>query len=214
MKINQKQLWFALIFVGLGLLSLQVPLLRLAGSKAQFTLFDAFAPIASGFLGSVLGIAAVGIMELSNFFLYGAKVLDLGTVTRFLPPLFAAMYFGRKTHLNWIIPTLAIMVFNLNPVGRSVWFYSLFWLIPIICYFWQDRFLLARSLGSTFTAHAVGGAIWIWAFHLPKAVWISLIPVVIEERLVFAAGIALSFIIVKRIARAINPMLSSYQIQE
>ena len=54
-----------------------------------------------------------------------------------------------------------------------------------------------RGLGATFTAHAVGGAAWIWAFNLKAAVWQGLIPVVISERLLFATGIAVSFVVVK-----------------
>jgi hypothetical protein len=43
----------------------------------------------------------------------------------------------------------------------------------------------------------VGGLMWIWAFNLPAAVWQGLIPVVISERLLFAAGISVSFIVMK-----------------
>jgi len=56
-----------------------------------------------------------------------------------------------------------------------------------------------RSLGATFTAHAVGGAIWIWVFNLPAAVWISLIPVVIMERGIFALGISASYILMNNV---------------
>lgn len=56
-----------------------------------------------------------------------------------------------------------------------------------------------KSLGATFTAHGVGGAAWIWAFNLPATVWQGLIPVVISERLLFAAGIAATFVLTKKI---------------
>ena len=105
------------------------------------------------------------------------------------------MYFSKRTKLNYIIPILAIISFNLNPVGRSAWLYSMYWLIPIVCYFFQERFLFAKALGSTFTAHAVGGAIWIWVFHLPQAVWLALIPVVAMERLTFAVGITVTYLV-------------------
>ena len=54
-----------------------------------------------------------------------------------------------------------------------------------------------KALGATFTAHAVGGAAWIWAFNLPAGIWQGLIPVVITERLVFAAGIATAYLVMK-----------------
>lgn len=187
MKFNPNQkLLFFILFVGLGLAALQVPLVHLAGSKAQFTLFDSFGPIAAGFIGTMPGMFAVFLMQFINFLIHGSQVVDIGTIIRFIPMLFATMYFGKRTKLNLIIPVLAIIAFNLNPIGRTVWFYSLFWLIPIVCYFWQEKFLLARALGATFTAHAVGGAIWIWSFHLQASIWVSLIPIVIVERLVFA----------------------------
>jgi len=58
---------------------------------------------------------------------------------------------------------------------------------------------LARALGATFTAHAVGGALWIWVFALPAPVWISLIPIVALERSLFALGICVSFVLVNNL---------------
>jgi len=198
-NITKKQILFSIIFIILGLATLQIPLTHLAGTKATFTVFDSFAPISGGFLGGFLGVLTVLIMELVNFFLKAGHTFDLGSVLRFFSILFAAFYFARPRKLNWIIPILAMMVFIINPVGRQVWYFSLYWLIPIICYFFQERFLLARSLGATFTAHAVGGALWITFLHIPQAVWIGLIPVVAIERLLFALGMALSYVLVNNL---------------
>ena len=71
-----------------------------------------------------------------------------------------------------------------------------------------------RSLGATFTAHSVGGAAWIWAFNLPATVWQGLIPIVIQERLLFALGIAASYLVMKYvlsflIAKKLLPSLDS-----
>ena len=101
--------------------------------------------------------------------------------------------------LVFITPIVSIIAFNLHPIGRSVWYYSLFWLIPIVMWRFRERFLLARSLGATFSAHAVGGAVWIWAFNLPASVWTSLIPVVILERSIFALGISASYILMNNV---------------
>ena len=197
--LNKKQWLFVGLFSLLGLLALQVPLTHLSGSKATFTLFDAFGPIATGFIGTLPGLLAVLLMQLANFVLHGAKVLDAGTIIRFFPMLFAALYFGRNSKLNFIIPALAIVAFNLNPIGRSAWVYSMYWLIPIACYFLYQNSLLARSLGATFTAHAVGGAMWVWAFNLPKTAWLALIPVTAIERGVFALGIAATYVVMNNI---------------
>lgn len=191
--MHKKTLLALAVFAALGFLALQVPLFHLVGSKARFTLYDLVGPMAGGFLGTWLGVLAVFVMQAANFLVHGAKVLDAGTVIRFLPMLFGAAYFARKSRWILVVPVLAIASFVINPVGRTAWVYSMFWLIPIMCHFFRDKSLLARSLGATYTAHAVGGALWVWAFHLPRAVWIGLIPITIMERLIMTAGIALSF---------------------
>ncbi len=193
---TKQNLWFIAIFTVLGFLALQVPVTQLVGSKAKFTLFDAFGPIAGSFIGTVPGVVAVFLMQLFNFLVHGANVLDVGTIIRFFPSLFAVAYFSRKSKLGVIVPLLAIVAFIANPIGRSVWYFSLFWLIPIVCHFFRDRFIVARALGATFTAHAVGGSLWIWAFALPKAVWVSLIPIVAMERALFTVGIMVAYVVV------------------
>ena len=201
---NKKKVIFTLAFGALALIALQVPLSQLVGSKAKFTLFDSFGPIASGFLGTIPGIIAVFLAQLANFFIHGAKVLDAGTIIRFFPMLFAAWYFAKARRINILIPILAIIAFNLHPIGRSAWYYSMYWLIPIACEFLRERFLLARALGATFTAHAVGGALWVWTFGLSKAVWTGLIPVVAMERGMFAVGICITYLAMNNILAVLD----------
>jgi hypothetical protein len=201
---NKKSFLFLALFTILGFLALQIPASTLAGSGAKFTLFDAFAPIAGGFLGSIPGAISVLVMQLLNLAWHGFHITDAGTIIRLFPIVFAAIYFGRKTPVNVIIPLLAMAVFIANPVGRSVWYFSLFWLIPVAAYFYQEKSLIVRALGATFAAHAVGGAIWIWVFHLPKAVWVGLIPIVAMERLMFAAGIIISYLVVNNVLNWMN----------
>jgi hypothetical protein len=197
--LTKRNLLFIAIFGIVGFIALQIPVAQLEGSKVKFTIYDAFAPLAGAFIGSIPGVAAVLLMQLVNFLVHGAHVQDIGTIIRFFPMLFAVLYFARKSRLNLIVPMLAIAAFVAHPIGREVWYFSLFWTIPLIAYFFRDRFLMARALGATFSAHAVGGAAWIWAFSLPAAVWDSLIPVVAAERFLFAIGIALSYIAVTNV---------------
>lgn len=197
--ITKKKLLFIAIFAFVGFVALQVPVAQLAGSKAKFTVYDAFAPVAGSFIGSTLGIIAVFLMQFFNFLIHGAHIEDVGTIIRFFPTLFAVLYFAKKGKFNVIIPIIAIAAFIAHPIGREVWYFTLFWTIPIVAYFLRDRFLLARALGSTFTAHAVGGALWIWTFALPASVWNNLIPVVAAERLLFALGICGSFVAVNNL---------------
>lgn len=198
---------FILLFTALGLLALQVPFTQLAGSRVKFTLFDFFGPVATSFIGTIPGIVAVFLMQFVNFVVHGAKVVDAGTVIRFFPMLFAAWYFGRKNKPVLVVPLLAVIAWGLHPIGRSVWYYSLFWLIPLFVYRFYN-FLPARALGATFTAHAVGGALWIYAFNLPAAVWISLIPVVAMERLLFALGISATYLVFKKLLYLLGKKIS------
>lgn len=204
----KSKLIFAFLFVVLGFIALQIPINTLAGSRVKFTLFDLFAPISGAFLGSAFGIGAVALMQLINLITHGfggvdnSSALKLTATLRFLPMIFAVWYFslGRKSNILMLLaPALSMILFNLHPIGRQVWFYSLFWLIPFLVWPFRERFLIARSLGATMTAHSVGGAMWIWAFNLPVAVWIGLIPVVILERSIFALGISASYILMNNV---------------
>ena len=195
----KKNMLFITIFVILGFIALQIPVAQLAGSKVKFTIYDALAPVAGSFIGSIPGVIAVFFVQFFNFLVRGAQIKDAGTIIRFFPMLFAVLYFARKGKINLIVPLLAIAAFIAHPIGRTVWYFSLFWLIPIAAHFFRDQLLLARALGATFTAHAVGGALWIWVFALPAPAWNSLIPIVIAERLLFTLGICGSFILVNNL---------------
>ena len=206
MTNTQKKLFFLALFSIIGFVALQIPFNKIMGSNVSFTLFDFFAPIAGGFLGPVFGIASVFAVEVINLFIKHTPITT-GSIIRLFPTLFAVLYFALASKKNsstslttkWflMVPVLCILAFIAHPIGRQVPYYALmFWLIPVIAYFKRDN-LFIKSLGATFTAHAVGGAAWIWAFNLPAVVWKGLIPVVIAERLLFATGIAASYIVLK-----------------
>lgn len=202
------------VFVVLGFLALQVPINNLAGSGAKFTLFDLFAPTAGAFLGSWFGIIAVFLMGVFNLLFHGLSGVDRGGIIRLFPILFGVWFFAlhsrsgqahsplgqaRLNKMMLIVPILSIISFNVNEVGRSVWYYSLFWTIPLFVYPAVKKSLVARALASTFVAHSVGGAIWIWAFNLPASVWQGLVPVTALERSIMALGIAASYVLMNNV---------------
>lgn len=200
--MKKNQITFIAIFTLLGLAALQIPFTRLLGSTVKFTVFDFLAPTAGAFLGTAPGIISVLFMQLINLFIHGTKSLDVSTIIRLFPTLFAVFYFSKKRSVNLIIPLVAIIGFNLNPIGASAWQYSLFWFIPIIAHFFRKN-LFIKSLGATFTAHAVGGALWVWTFGLNREMWLSLIPQVIIERTLMAAGIAGFYILATHTIRSL-----------
>ncbi len=192
-KDIKRKLLFIVIFIFLGIIFSQIFISPIVGAKDQaFTPFEFLGPASGMFLGSIPGALSVFFVRLFNLILSGQS-LDFLSFMRLFPMALAAVYFGltksKKMHcLILLIPLLAIMLFLMHPEGQKAWIYSLYWLIPIFCYFKKDKLIL-NSLGSTFTAHAMGSIIFLYAFNLPSQVWLGLIPIVFIERLSFALGI-------------------------
>jgi len=188
-----KKLLFLTLFVLTGFGLMQIPFSQIIGSSLKFSLFDFYGPIAGGFVGSIWGLIVVGIMQLINWAWHGFA-LDASTLIRLLPMLFAVLYFAKKSKWTLIVPIICMLAFWLHPEGRGAWYYALYWLIPVVAYFFYNKSLIARALGTTFTAHAVGSTLFLYVLSLKSAVWISLIPVVWKERGLMAIGITLTFI--------------------
>ena len=249
--ITTKGILFLLMFSALVFAGDKINFSKLVGTQSQFfTLFQFFGPVAGAFLGPIVGVLSVLIAEVASKAINHAT-WDVVTLLRLTPMLFAAWYFGtRKDKLSLYIPIAAMILFIAHPVGRQVWYFSLFWTIPIILKYAPEAYanytvpgiisimglimfasnplyrtiwmtigfvailglsfiykdVASKSLGATFTAHAVGGAIWNYFVPMTPAAWIALIPVVVFERLVFASGITLSYI-------AFNTLLSKLDVK-
>ncbi|MBU0592034.1 hypothetical protein KKD40_07460, partial [Candidatus Micrarchaeota archaeon] len=130
------------------------------------------------------------------------KELTILNFVRLFPMVLAAIYFGSKKREIAYIPLICMLLFWMHPNGAASWYYALYWLIPLAATFYKQN-LFVRSLGTTFTAHAIGSTAFLYAFNLPAEVWIALIPVVAMERLAFASGITISYY-------AINSVLSAF----
>lgn len=193
-KLSWQKFIFIAAFVVLGIILMQIPFTPLVGAKANFTFFDFYGPIISGFLGSIPGMLTVLAMQIINWAWHGFQT-NAATIIRFFPMLFAVLYFSKKQKWTLAIPVVAMITFWAHPEGRQAWYFPVYWLIPIVAYFWHDKFVLARALGTTFAAHSVGGALWIWTFNTKAAVWLGVIfPVVWKERGLMAIGITLSYL--------------------
>ncbi|MBS3125839.1 hypothetical protein J4453_00160, partial [Candidatus Woesearchaeota archaeon] len=133
--MTKKGFVFLILFSALAFAGQRINFSALVGTDNQFfTLFQFFGPIAGSFLGPVVGVAAVLIAELANFFTVGSEWTALNLV-RLLPMLFAAYYFGvnkDRMKVSIVVPLAAIALFVLHPIGRQAWFFSLYWTIPII----------------------------------------------------------------------------------
>lgn len=193
-KITLKQIIFLILFIAVGFGLMQIPFTKIIGSSLKFSLFDFYGPIAASFVGSIWGLVVVGIMQIANWAWHGFS-LDTSVIIRLFPVLFSVLYFARKSKWNLVVPAVCMLAFWANPEGRLAWAYPLYWLIPIVAYFFQEKSIIMRALGTTFTAHAVGGVLWIWFIGMKAEVWMGLIPVVWKERGLMAIGITLTYII-------------------
>jgi len=193
--LSPKQIFFILAFSLLVLIGSQLNFSPVLGADNQFfTMFQFFGPAAGAFLGPIVGAASVLLAELINF-VFAGKALTLINLVRLAPMLLAAAYFGSKKDRRLVaaVPLIAMAAFWLHPVGQQAWFYALYWLIPMLAALKPN--LVSRSLGATFTAHAVGSVAFLYAVPTTPALWIGLIPIVAFERGLFSLGIAFSYVV-------------------
>ncbi len=191
------------VFVALSLVAYRVNFSSVLGTNNQaFTLFQFFAPIGGGLFNPFFGAFSALLAQGLNFAVFGGST-DLFSLLRFLPPVFAAAYFGSRSKWNVAVPLACMALFWMHPVGAQAPFYALFWLIPVAAKFAGDNLLL-RSLGTTFTAHAVGSVAFLYTIPSTPLLWIGLIPVVMQERLVFTLGIAASYVVMSTLLDALS----------
>jgi hypothetical protein len=193
-KITRRDLAFLLIFGVAALIAARINFSQVLGAENQtFTLFQFFGPVAASFIGPVLGLGAILASEIANIILLG-KSFTLFEIARLFPMLFAAYYFAKgKNPLGIALPLVCMALFIMHPVGGQAWYYSLYWLIPVAAAFFPQKLFL-RSLGATFTAHAVGTTVFLYTLPSTPAFWVALIPIVAFERLMFASGISISYV--------------------
>lgn len=200
---SKKRIIFLAVFALMIFIGSRINFSAVVGADSQFfTLFQFFGPIAGGFLGPIFGAVAVLVSQAADFFIAG-KAFTLINILRLTPMLFAAYYFGsKKKSLNILVPLAMMAAFIAHPVGRQVWFYALFWTVPIIVKVLPEKYsgnVLLKSFGATFTAHSIGTVAWIWAIPMAAEQWITLIPVTAFERTLFALGIAGSYFIMNTV---------------
>lgn len=188
---------FLVIFILLSFGAFQIPVSRIVGSGQDFTLFEFIAPIGGMFLGPLFGALSAFVVRGINVFISG-QAWDFLTIMRFLPMILAAVYFGLKSKKLAIVFPVCMILFLIHPIGRQAWLYPMLWIIPLMATFGKKRLIL-NSLGATFTAHAVGSTIFLYAFGLTPQVWLGLIPIVLIERGVFAIGIWSSYLVVNTV---------------
>jgi hypothetical protein len=184
------------------------------GTSMKFSLSVFFGPTLANIFGVAYGTSTIILTHIlgliAGFFWPGAKYIykikALKDYFTFLPIIFAGIYFSRifkRDKRLIVIPLICILLFILNPIGRTVWFYSAFWLIPILISLFKEkldkilRFPLFKiygySLGTAFVDHAIGSVVFLYLLKIPANFWVEAIPMTIVERLMIAAGIELFY---------------------
>jgi len=177
------------------------------GTKMKFSLSVFFGPTLAKIFGIGYGTATIILTHIIGLLTGVYKIKATKDFFVFLPIIFAGFYFsktfkGEKKLI--IIPLICIFLFILNPIGRTVWFYSGFWLIPILIPLFKDKLdkilrfpvfrIFGYSLGAAFIDHAIGSITYLYLLKIPSQFWIAAIPMTILERMMIAAGIELCYL--------------------
>ena len=161
-----------------------IPFTKIYGSWiSYFSWSSIVAPVASYHFG-ILSVFSIifckSLLSPQRFLLFFAL--------KRLPLIVSSWAFSSK---NWItslfVPAVCMLLFMVHPVGGQAFYYSFYWLIPMILYFVPTS-IASRSLSSTFIAHAIGSVVWLYFKGLGVEVWQLLMPIVIVERLLMATG--------------------------
>jgi hypothetical protein len=116
-------------------------------------------------------------------------------------PLFLATIVLQRRHVSTSVglPLLAMILFCLHPVGSQAFYYSWYWFIPMIIYWFVQDSLYSRALSASFVAHAIGSVIWLYTGTISAQTWTALIPLVAVERLLIAGGMICSVYVFRSI---------------
>ncbi len=190
----------------------KIKLQPIFGTPSRFSLLAMFAPIVPYFTGISWGFIAIFGARILQFIIGISTVKDLFSYLIFMPVFFGGIYFARlfkKEKGLVLIPIISIILFNLHPIGRVVWYYSMFWLIPIAITLlqpWIRKLTRLRdlptiyiyALASTFIDHAVGSVMFLYYLNIPAIYWNMAIPYVPFERAIYAIGITIFYCFVKK----------------
>jgi hypothetical protein len=226
-KILILKTFFAILFASLFIVLTKVKITPIIGTESKFSASVMFGPVISKFIGigfgsgSIIGAHIFGII----FGIY--KIKSLLSFFTFAPIIFAGIYFAKifKSEKKIILfPLISIIAFILHPIGREVWFYSLFWLIPITISF-GERIIsnyvknnliktYIYSLGTAFVDHSIGSILFLYFLNIPKEAWITAIPLTMIERLIIAAGITFSYFSILAAIKVLKEISAAIGISE
>ena len=185
----------------------QIKFAPILGTKMSFSLSVFFGPTLAKIFGINYGTGIIILTHLIGLLFGIYKVQAIKDFFTFFPIIFAGIYFAKifKGEKKLIfIPLLCIFLFILHPIGKIVWFYSLFWVLPILIAVFKEKLdrilkfpvfkIYGYSLGTAFVDHSVGCVIYLYLLNIPAHFWIEAIPHTILERLLIAGGVSVFYL--------------------
>lgn len=147
--------------------------------------FFTLATVTKPLIAALAGLPTLLLYSILHYITHAPYPLALSgrTLAFYVPGIFAGLYW-RNNHwlIRYAVSLCCIIAFLLHPQGNGAAPYCLFWIIPILAAQATQHNSLLLALGSSFTAHAVGSVIWIYATGMSSAQWLALIPLVLVER--------------------------------
>lgn len=171
-----------------------------------FSASNAVLPLAGAF-GGIAGCGLVFVVrQLIHLFFF--KTVSLSFLAFCIPGFCASLYWATNHYaIRLLLPIACMGLFVAHPVGAQACVYALYWLIPVMLYVLPQRSLFLQALGSTFIAHAVGSVIWLYTVPMTVTMWITLMPMVLCERLMFALAMVVAHRIFTMIFGMIDQMM-------
>ncbi len=216
-KLRIPKIMFSVLFAALFIVLTKTKMFPILGTEFNFSFGVMFGPALGGLLGVNLGIATILLSQAIGTAIGLYTIKDTLSLLVFFPILLGSVYFARsfKGDRRMIaIPAACMVLFLLHPIGRQVWFYSLFWIIPMAVIRFKERIdavvrhpvarTYSYSLGTAFVDHSVGSVVYLWFMSIPAQFWIAAMPLTIMERLLIALGITFSFHAVKAAMKAMQ----------
>lgn len=161
-----------------------LPFNYILGSRFAYFSYSSMAVPALGSQYSLLYVILYFLTK--SLFTFSFPILF---IFRRLPLLFATIALKNKDiKTSFILPALAMILFCVHPVGGQAFYYSFYWVVPMIIYCIKQDSIYSRALSASFIAHAVGSIVWLYTGTISVEMWTALMPIVIVERLIFAAG--------------------------
>ena len=201
---------FAVLSIALFIVLTKVKLTPIFGIDTQFTASVMFGPVISEFLGIGFGSGAIVLSQLFGVITGIYKIKSITSWLTFTPIIFAGIYFSKMfkgSKKLILIPLSSIFLFLIHPIGREVWYYSFFWVIPVFIVALKPNLdklfknnlaqVYAYSIGSAFADHSVGSILYLYSMNIPAEFWIQAIPFTLVERAIIAAGITTSYFAIK-----------------